>query len=418
MNKSKIKDIRAREILDSRGNPTVEAEVETGLGVFVASVPSGASTGKYEAAELRDGGKRYSGKGVLKAVENVNNVISQKLKGKDAASQKDIDDLLIKLDGTENKSFLGANSICPVSLAVCKAGAKARNFEIFQYIREIFNTEYKIPAAEYKMPLPSFNIINGGAHAGNNLDVQEFMVLPQKKLFSDNLRLGAEIYHQLKIILSKRFGNQSVNLGDEGGFAPPLADPEQALDLIMMSVKDSGYEKEIKIVLDVAASQFFENGKYKMKFAVFTREGLLRYYSDLASKYPIAGLEDPFSEDDWEGFTEITKKLGKKISVIGDDLLVTNPHRIKEAEEKKAVTSMILKINQIGTVSEALEAAKLAKDFNWKIMVSHRSGETTDSFISDFAVGISADFIKSGAPSRGERVVKYNRLLEIEQKIL
>jgi enolase len=415
MNKSRIKNIKAREILDSRGNPTVEVALETDFGIFRASVPSGASTGKYEAKELRDCKKRYFGKGVLNAVENINEIIAPKVKKKDVTLQKDIDELMIELDGTEDKSNLGANAICPVSLALCRAGAKAKNLKLFQYIKDISRDIYKLPAAEFKAPIPCFNIINGGVHAGNKLDFQEFMVVFKEESFSKNLQMGAEFYHQLKDILSRKYGRQAVNLGDEGGFAPPLFIPQQALEFILTAAKKLNYEKKIKVILDVAASQFFREGKYKTQFAIFTKEGFLRYYLDLISKYPILGLEDPFSEDDWEGFQNLTKKLGKKILVIGDDLLVTNPDRIKEANEKKAANSMILKINQIGTVSEALESAKLARDFGWKIIVSHRSGETTDSFIADFAVGISADFIKSGAPARGERVAKYNRLLEIEQ---
>lgn len=366
--KSAIKNIKAREILDSRGNPTVEVDLETDLGVFRASAPSGASKGKYEALELRDGGKRYFGKGVLMAVSNINEIISPELKGKDVTSQKEIDELMIKLDGTDDKSRLGANAICPVSLAVCKAGAKAKKLELFQRISSIAKTKYK-------MPTPSFNIINGGLHAGNRLDFQEFMIAPETESFSESLRVVSEIYNQLKILLSKRYGAYAVNLGDEGGFAPPLLIPEQALEIILESAKNLNYQKNIKIILDIAASQFFKKDKYKMRIGVFTREGLLRYYSTLVLKYPILGIEDPFSEDDWEGFKLIKKTLGKKILVIGDDLLATNPERIKEAREKEAVNAMILKINQIGTVTEALEAVKLAKDFGWKIMVSHRSGE-------------------------------------------
>ena len=403
MNNAKIKSLKAREILDSRGNPAVEVELVTGLGSFQASAPSGASVGRYEAIELRDGGKRFLGKGVLKAVKSINEVIGLKIKGMDCTSQKKIDDLMIELDGTKNKSELGANAICAVSLAVCRAGAAAKRLNLFQYIKEISGS------SECRMPVPLFNVINGGAHAGNRLDIQEFMIVPQEKSFSKNLQTGVEIYHQLRNLLLKRYGGMAVNLGDEGGFVPPLTIAEQAIELILKSAKD----KKIKIVLDVAASQFFKKGKYKMQMGVFTREGLMRYYSDLVSKYPVIGLEDPFSEDDWEGFKAIIKELGKKVLIIGDDLLVTNPERVKKAE--KAVNGMIVKINQIGTVSEALESVKLAKSFGWKIIVSHRSGETTDDFISDFAVGIGADFIKTGAPARGERVVKYNRLLKIEE---
>lgn len=420
----RIKSIKAREILDSRGSPTIEVEVKTNSGAFRASVPSGASIGKYEAVELRDGGKRYFGKGVLKAIRNINEIIAPKLIGREVEFQKEIDNSMIELDKTDNKSNLGANAICGVSLAVCRAGAAAKNLKLFQYIKEISNANYKIPT-------PLFNIINGGVHAGNDLDFQEFMIVPQVGgPFSERLRAASEIYHQLKNILLKKYGNQATNLGDEGGFAPPVIFPEEAIDLILRAAKDADYGDKIKIILDVAASQFLEvkkddkrgqlENKYKMKAGVFTREGLIRYYSNLVSKYPIIGLEDPFSEDDWKGWTELSSRLkiqNSKFLIIGDDLLATNVKKIKEAKEKGAVNSMILKINQVGTVSEAIDAARTARDFNWKIIVSHRSGETNDSFISDFAVGIGADFIKTGAPARGERVEKYNRLLEIEKDL-
>jgi len=415
MRSSKIKKVKAREILDSRGNPTVEVRLETNDGVFVSSTPSGASTGKYEAVELRDKEKRYFGKGVLKAVNNVNEIIAPKIIGKDPSSQKQIDALMIKLDGTENKSNLGANAIYPVSLAVCRAGAGSKKIELFKYINEIAKRVYRLKLKNPELPNPLFNVINGGVHSGSQLDVQEFMLVINAESFSKKLQICSEIYHQLKNVLLKKYGKLATNIGDEGGFAPPFVAPEQALEFIFKSARDLGYENITKVILDVASSQFFDNGKYKMKIGVFTRDGLLRYYSDLLKKYPILGLEDPFSEDDWEGFEQITKKFGKKILIIGDDLLVTNPERIKEAKKRKAVNGMILKINQIGTVSEAFQAAKLAKDFNFKIIVSHRSGETDDDFIADFAVGIGADFIKAGAPVREERVAKYNRLLKIEQ---
>lgn len=437
-----IRKIKAREVLDSKGNPTVEVDLETDLGIFRASVPSGASKGKHEAVELRDGGKRYQGKGVLKAVRNINEIIGPKLKGKDPTKQKEIDGILINLDGKENKSHLGANAICGVSLAVCRAGAAAKNISLYKYISQLAFLGVRLGSdSSLTLPKPSFLLIEGGAHAGNDLDVQEFMIVParndsrsdsgrpQRTSFSESLRMGSEIYHQLKNILSKRYGKLATNLGDEGGFAPPLRIPEEAIELILKAAKDLNYEDKIKIILDVAASQFFESGKYtsggisrsrskyKMALGVFTREGLMRYYLNLISKYPILGLEDPFSEDDWEGFQKITKEFGKKILIIGDDLLVTNPKRIRKAKEKEAVNSIILKINQIGTVSEVIEAARIAKDFGWKIMVSHRAGDTGDDFISDLAVGISADFIKAGAPVRGERVAKYNRLLRIEEEL-
>jgi len=420
MKNSKIHSIKAREILDSRGNPTVEVDLETNLGIFRASVPSGASRGKYEAVELRDGGKRYHGMGVLKAVRNVNEIITPKLKGKDVTRQKEIDELLIKLDGTENKSKLGANAICSVSMAVCRTGATTNNLPLYKYISQVYQRD---PAA-LSLPLPCFNIINGGVHAGNELDFQEFMISPQQKTFSRNLQIASEIYHQLKEIIKQKYIDLGINVGDEGGFAPPVRVPEEALNLILEAAKNLGYQNKIKIILDVAASQFYAKGTYKTRIGAFAREGLLKYYSDLIQKYPILALEDPFAEDDFEGWEllmlNINKRINKrnsKLLIIGDDLLATNHKRIKLAEEKKACNAVIIKMNQIGTITETIEAAKLAKSYGWKIIVSHRSGETCDDFVADLAVGIGADFIKTGAPARGERVAKYNRLLRIEEEI-
>jgi enolase len=413
--KSKIKLISAREIIDSRGNPTVEVELKTDLGIFVSSVPSGASTGKTEAKELRDGGKRYGGKGVLKAVENVNKIISLKLKGKDVSDQEKIDREMINLDGTEDKSKIGANAILGVSMSVARAASFAEQIPLYKYIAKIAKN-----SSSLFVPRPSFNILNGGAHAGNNLDIQEFMIVPflqnsKKRCFSESLRISSEIYHNLEKIIEKKYSSKGI--GDEGGFAPPVENADQALSLILKSVKEKGYQKKVKIALDCAASQFLFKNKYKIDNNIFTREGLIRYYGYLIEKYPIFSLEDPFSEEDWEGFTELNKRFGKKIQIIGDDLLTTNPERIKKAKEKDSCNGLLLKLNQIGTVTEAIEAAHLAHSFGWKIMVSHRSGETCDSFISDFAVGIGSQFIKSGAPARGERTSKYNRLLKIEEEI-
>ncbi len=410
---SKIKQIKAREILDSRGNPTIEVELTTNSGFFYSSVPSGASTGKYEAVELRDGDKRYHGKGVLNAVRNINEVIAPELIGKDVVCQKEIDDLMIKLDGTENKSRLGANAIVGVSMAVCRAAAAAQQIPIWKYIKENIFQE----SNSEDLPIPAFNVINGGAHAGNELDIQEFMIVLQIKPFSEALRAASEIYQELKNLLKDKYGKQACNIGDEGGFAPPFQVSEQALDFILKAAHNLGYQKDLRIILDVAASQFFIDEKYRMKFGVFTSDGLLRYYSDLIQKYPILALEDPFAEEDWDGFQEITKQFGEKITIIGDDLLVTNSKRIQTASDKQACNGLLLKVNQIGTISEAITSAKLAKSFGWKVMVSHRSGETSDNFIADLAVGISADFIKAGAPARGERVAKYNRLLRIEEEL-
>ena len=408
---NKIKTIKAREILDSRGNPTVEVDLMTDSGIFTSSVPSGASKGKYEAKELRDGGKRYQGKGVLKAVRNINKIIAPELKGKDVTQQREVDELMRKLDGTEDKSKLGANAIVGVSMAVSRAGAKSKNLFLWQYLNQLMDIRYPL------MPIPCFNAINGGVHAGNELDIQEFMIVPQGENFSKSLQIVSEIYHTLKKIIKEKYLDLGSNVGDEGGFAPPVRIPEEAIGLILEASKDLDYQKKIKIILDCAASQFYSKDKYKMKIGFFTKEGLLRYYLELVRKYPILGLEDPFAEEDWKGFSEITKKIGNKVKIIGDDLLVTNPKRIKEAHRRKACNGLLVKVNQIGTVSEAIEAAKLARSFGWKIMVSHRSGDTCDDFISDLAVGVGADFIKSGAPCRGERVAKYNRLLRIEEEL-
>ncbi len=406
----KIKKIKAREILDSRGNPTVEVKLETEDGVFSSAVPSGASTGKNEAVELRDNeSERYNGKGVLKAVGNINKIIAERLTGFDVLEQEKIDKAMIEMDKTENKSNLGANAILGVSLAVFRAGAAARKVPLYQYISQ-FSEE------ETKMPQACFNIINGGVHAGNDLALQEFMVIPQNKFFADNLRTASEIYYQLKKIIKVNFGKQATNIGDEGGFAPPLSYPEQALSLINDSLKEK--YPETKIGIDCAASQFYSNGEYNLKKVIFTRNGLISYYEQLIFNYPIIFLEDPFSEEDWIGFQEINKKLKGKIFVVGDDLLTTNPKRMKIAKEKKACSGIIIKPNQIGTISETIEAIKLAKSFGWKIIISHRSGETCDDFIADLAVGVGADFIKSGAPARGERVAKYNRLLKIEEELV
>jgi len=413
---SKIKSIKAREILDSRGNPTIEAELITDIGVFVSSVPSGASVGKNEAIELRDGGERYRGKGVLKAVSNVNKVIGPKLKGKNVLGQNSIDATLIEIDGTKDKSRLGANAILAVSMVCCRAGAAANRLPLYKYIRKISGIKTKT----YILPSPSFNIINGGAHAGSDLDFQEFMINPQTKTFSGSFQMAAEIYQELKILIQQKYSKVAANLGDEGGFAPPISIPESAIGLIIKAAEKIGYENKIKIILDVAASQFFTGNGYKTNFRFFSREDFAEYYLELVKRYPIVAIEDPFAEDDWQGWQTFHSNLlsqNSDLVIIGDDLLATNPAKIKEAQEKDACNGVIIKLNQIGTVTEAIEAAKLAKSFGWKIMVSHRSGETNDDFIADFAVGIEADYIKAGAPARGERVAKYNRLLKIEEEL-
>lgn len=409
---SKIIDIKAREILDSRGNPTVEVELKTKRYIVKDSVPAGASKGKYEAKELRDGGKRYLGKGVNKAVNNVNKIIAPHLRGKSVFDQEKIDLLMMNLDGTSDKSRLGANAILGVSLAVCRAGAKEAGIPLWQYIARLYRNDKK-PF----IPQPLFNILNGGIHAGNDLSIQEFMIAPRSQFFSDKLRMASEIYHVLKSILKKKVGVSATNVGDEGGFAPPFHLSRQALEFEMQAIKLAGYEGKVNIVIDAAASQLFRNRIYKMDSKEMGSKKLLKYYENLVNKYPFIGIEDPFDEEDWSSFQEINKILGSKIRIIGDDLLVTNPERIKKAGNLKACNTLLLKLNQIGTVYEAMESAHLARFYNWKIVTSHRSGETCDDFISDFAVGIGSDFIKSGAPARGERVAKYNRLLAIEDEI-
>ncbi len=404
---SRIRTLNAREILDSRGNPTIEVSLKTEQCLVKASVPSGASVGKYEAVELRDNDKRYNGLGVLKAINNINKTIAPKLKDKSVVDQKGIDNLLINLDGTDNKSKIGANAILAVSMAICRAGAIVSEKKLYNYIAHLYGQD------KVSLPQLSFNVINGGVHAGNDLDFQEFMIVPKKKKINEAVREATEIYHSLKKDIKKRYSSMAVNVGDEGGFAPPVSDPEDAIKLILDNAK-------IGLIIDVAAGEFKNTDGYKMGIKSFNGEEFVNYYLYLARKYPILGIEDPFHEDDWQNWHNLSSRLKKQKSnllIIGDDLLATNPKRIQQAEQEKACNAMILKINQIGTISESIQAAKLAKSFKWKIIVSHRSGETNDDFISDFATGISADFIKSGAPARGERVAKYNRLMEIEQEL-
>jgi enolase len=400
--KYKIRDVRAREILDSRGEPTIEVEIITSGGVFSASAPSGASRGGLEAKELRDGGERYFGKGVLKAVKKVLEVVKPKIKGLDATNQEKIDQILIEIDGTEDKSNLGSNTLFAVSVAVCKAGSF--NIPVFRYIAEKFSFSPKIPKV-------CFNIINGGVHAGNELAFQEFMICPQNEVFSENLRDGVEIYQKLKEILKKKFGKTAINLGDEGGFAPPLSKIEDAIQIILECIFELKKEN-VKIALDCASNQFFKNGKYFVDQKEYEGESLLNFYKYLVEKYQIFSLEDPFSEEDWENWQKITQ-FG--ILIVGDDLLVSNKNRLKKAIDKKACNCCLIKINQIGTITEAVETIKMAKNAGFKIFCSHRSGETVDDFLADFAVGVGADFLKAGAPARGERVAKYNRLLKIEE---
>jgi len=408
MGKFKIKKIRAREVLDSRGNPTVEVDLYTGSGMARAAVPSGASTGKYEAVELRDGGKRYLGRGVLKAVGHVNKIISPSLLGRDVSQQAEIDRELIELDGTENKSKLGANALLGVSMAVCKAAAMAKGMPLFKYIA--FLSDNKRPI----LPVPSLNVINGGAHAGNELDIQEFMIQPFGDTFRESIRMGAETYHILRDILEKKYGSNAINVGDEGGFAPPLQNTDDVMELITKAIEEAGYHGKIEIALDSAASVFYKNGAYHLDGKKLSPEELVDWYIELVKKFPIISLEDPFDEEDWHGFAALTEKIGPKLIIIGDDLLVTNIKRIKKALAMGACNGLLLKVNQIGTVTEAMSAAKLALENKWKVMVSHRSGETCDPFIADLVVGLGTGLIKSGAPCRSERLSKYNQLLRIE----
>lgn len=392
---SKIDKLKAREILDSRGNPTVEVELRTHKGVFKASVPSGASRGKHEAKEIK----------AARAVKNVNEIIAPKLKGKDPTKQKGIDELMIKLDGTKNKKNLGANAILPVSIAVCRAGANSKGLALWKYISQIIKIRPRLPR-------PCFNIINGGVHADNNLEIQEFMIVPNYNSCSKSLEVTKKVFEKLKKTLDRDFGRKGIEMGDEGGFAPPIDNDKEALDYILKIIKNL----KIKIGLDCAASQFYSKGKYRIDDKDFNRDTLLEFYKDIVKKYPIIFIEDPFFEKDTKGFSKITKELGKKINIIGDDLLATNIEKIKQAKNRKACSGAIIKPNQIGTVTETLEAVKLVKSYKWKIIVSHRSGETMDDFIADLAVGVGADFVKSGGPTKPERLVKYNRLLKIEEE--
>lgn len=407
----KIKNITAREIKDSRGKPTVEVELETDLAAgFIASCPSGASTGKSEALELRD----EDGRGVARAIENVNTIIAKKLRGKNPTDQRDLDNLLIALDGTKNKSKLGANAILPVSMAICKAGAAVKKMPLYSYIAEISsNPSASLRASKIRMPHPSFNILNGGAHAKNELELQEFMVVPQKKTFQENLLLGSHIFNKLTELLKEAHG-LVPEMGDEGGYAPEISRAEQALYLIKNAI---GNADGVGIAIDCAASEFYRDSKYEVeKGKSLSRQELVEFYKDLVKRFNIISIEDPFSEEDWEGFKEIHREI-PNIVIIGDDLTTTNITMIKEAESKKACNGIIIKLNQIGTVSETIDAVNLAKSYGWKIMVSHRSGETMDNFIADFSVGVGADFIKSGAYTKDERKVKYDRLLDIEQEL-
>jgi enolase len=411
---SEITKIKAREVLDSRGNPTVEVDVETENGIFRAMTPSGASAGSHEALELRDGDKsRYLGKGTLKAVENVNKKIAPKLIGLDCAHQETIDKLMIKLDGTENKNRFGANAILPVSIAVTKAGAATKGLPLYVYIGELFGV---IPN---RLPVPMCNVINGGKHAGQENSIQDHMLMPTgAKSFSDGIRMVSESYHHLAKLLKEKFGAGGVLIGDEGGFAPPeIVDVNERLDLMLKAVENAGFEGLMHIALDPASSEFFTKGKYKIGKKTYSGGALVDFYVDLCKTYPIISIEDGLAEDDWESWVEITNKIGNDVQIVGDDLFVTNTKRIEKGIELGAANSVLIKPNQIGTVTETLNAIKMAQDNGWTTVVSHRSGETEDSFISDLVVGTSAGQIKTGAPARSDRNAKYNQLIRIEEEL-
>jgi enolase len=405
-----IEALGAREILDSRGNPTVEVEIQLEDGTQArAAVPSGASTGAFEAAELRDGGKRYLGKGVEKAVAFVNDVIAPEVIGFDAQDQRLVDAAMIELDGTPNKSKLGANAILGVSLAVAKASAESADLSLFRYLGG--------PNA-HVLPVPMMNILNGGAHADTNVDIQEFMVAPiGAPTFRESLRWGAEIYHSLKSVLKKR--GLATSVGDEGGFAPNLESNRAALDLILEAIEAAGLKpgKDVALAMDVAATEFHDNGKYKFEGSTRTSDEMIAYYAELVSAYPLVSIEDPLNEEDWAGWTAMTASLGSKVQIVGDDLFVTNPVRLAKGIAGNTANALLVKVNQIGTLTETLDAVDLAHRANYRSMLSHRSGETEDVTIADLAVATNCGQIKTGAPARSERVAKYNQLLRIEEEL-
>ena len=405
----KIQDVHAREILDSRGNPTIEVDVTLENGVMGrAAVPSGASTGVREALELRDGEARYLGKGVLKAVSNVNGPIRDLVIGMDAYDQKALDYAMIKLDGTETKSNLGANAILAVSMATLKAAAISNKLPLYKYVGK-----------GRTLPVPMMNIINGGAHADNKLDFQEFMIIPQADSIKERVRIGAEVFHNLKKVLNKK--SLATGVGDEGGFAPDLQSNSEGFELIIEAIKQAGFipGKDVMLGIDVAASEFYKDGKYVLagENRTLTTEELVEFYVELVNKYPIISIEDPVDENDWEGFTLITEKLGDKVQLVGDDLFVTNKKCLQMGIDKKAGNAILLKVNQIGTITETIETIELAKKNGYKTVISHRSGETEDTTIADLAVGLDLGQIKTGSMSRTDRVCKYNQLMRIEEEI-
>ncbi|CAF1197278.1 unnamed protein product [Rotaria sordida] len=418
----KILKIVGRYIYDSRGNPTVEVDLWTSKGLFRAGVPSGASTGIYEALELRDGDKSvHHGKGVEKAVANVQTLGKMVVeKGFDVTQQKEIDDFMIQQDGTDSKKKYGANAILGISIAVCKAGAAHSNLPLYQYIAKLSNSSMRLP-------VPAFNVINGGSHAGNKLAMQEFMLLPTgAKTFKEAMRMGSEVYHHLKNLIKAEYGLDATNVGDEGGFAPNIENADKALDILVKAIDKAGYNGKIKIGMDVAASEFFDeqqkkydlNNKEKGNPHYLTSDQLVAYYLEQIGKYPIISIEDGFDQDDWSGFQTLLNGVkGKAVQLVGDDLTVTNVKRIQMAIEKAACDCLLLKVNQIGSVSEAIAACTMARGAGWGVMVSHRSGETEDTFIADLVVGLGTGQIKTGAPCRSERLAKYNQLLRIEEEL-
>lgn len=406
-----IKSIVGRMILDSRGSPTVEVDVYTrGGGFGRAAAPSGASRSEKEAVELRDGGREFAGKGVSQAVRNVNKIISPKLVGLDSRKQREIDQLLIELDGTPNKSRLGGNAIVAVSLAVAKAAASTAGLMLYEYLGGSVNGI---------MPVPMLNIINGGVHAGNNLSFQEFMIVPVGATsFHEAMKIAVEIYYTLKGVLKERYGPSSINVGDEGGFAPPLNLNREALSILIESIEKAGYsESDVVLAIDAAASQFYRDGIYMVDGKEMSREGLIEYYKQLVDEYPIKSIEDPFYENDFESFAALTKEIGRKTLIVGDDIYATNMKRLRKGIEKRATNAILIKVNQVGTLTEAVDVLMTAKQYGLRTIISHRSGETEDTTIAHLSVGLRAGAIKTGAPARGERTAKYNELLRIEERI-
>ncbi|MGM0404521.1 MAG: phosphopyruvate hydratase [Thermoplasmatota archaeon] len=401
--------VSAREILDSRGNPTVETTVTTEISRGTAAVPSGASTGVGEALELRDNGSRFGGKGVLKPVDNVNEVIASELLGMDVRDQSKIDKIMIDLDGTDDKSNLGANAILSVSLAAARAGAYASELPLYRYLGRL---------NDVLLPVPFMNVLNGGEHAGNDLDIQEYMIAPTgAENIHDAVRIGAEVYHELGNKLVSKYGNSAANVGDEGGYAPPLGDPFEPLDLILETLEETGYDKVVDLAIDCAGSEFYKNNSYQFAGETLTSEDMVEFYERLIEEYPVISIEDPLSEDDWNGFIKLTDRIGDSVQIIGDDLFVTNPELLEKGIEKGACNCLLLKVNQIGSLTEAMNAASLAIRNGYDVQISHRSGETCDDFIADLSVALSSGQIKAGAPARSERTAKYNRLMEIEEEL-